>query len=121
MTQSPDKNPFVYVGIASSVVALRKEDGSLAWSTRLRRSTQLVSVLHDGPRVFAIAGGEVSCLDARTGELLWHNELRGYGRSWAVLAGSSQDAAGASAATAAQAASTAAMVAAVTATTASAN
>src|SRR5262245_8903094 len=119
MTARSQPLPFVYVGIASSVVALDKDRGEVAWSTRLRKTTALVSLLVEGGRIDAVASGEISCLDALTGEVLWHNELKGYGRGWAILGGAGQDVQGSAAATAAQAqAAQSAAVATMIATTA---
>jgi outer membrane protein assembly factor BamB len=83
-------SPFVFVGIGSCVVALDKKSGELVWSTKLR-SSSLVSLLHDGPHVFAVSSGEISCLAAATGAILWHNPLKGYGRGFAILAGAASD------------------------------
>lgn len=48
--------------------------GSISATTR-----QDVSVLdHDG-KVFAGCHGHLFCLDARSGEVLWHNKLEGLG------------------------------------------
>lgn len=91
MTQPQSSSPLVFVGIGSCVVALDKQRGSIAWSTRLRVTSTLVTLMHDGPHVFAVAGGEISCLAAATGALLWHNPLRGYGRGFAILAGGASD------------------------------
>ena len=90
MPQQSPPSPFVFVGIASSVVALDKKSGEIAWSTKLRASS-LVSLLHDGPHVFAVSSGEISCLAAATGAVLWHNPLKGYGRGFAILAGATSD------------------------------
>lgn len=79
---------LLFVGIQGNVVALRKSDGSLLWSTALRRGSSFVPLLHEGGYVYAVSGGEVSCLDARSGELVWHNKLEGYGMDSACLAGS---------------------------------
>ena len=79
--------PLVYVGIKGCVVALRKDDGSIAWSVKLRRGASFVPVVQDGSRLYAASGGEVSCLDSATGTVLWHNQLRGFGSGYAALAG----------------------------------
>jgi outer membrane protein assembly factor BamB len=120
MSHTPDSR--VYIGIASSVVALRKDDGSIEWSRKLPRSSSLVALLQEGKHVFAISSGEVSCLDSATGELVWHNPLKGFGRGWALIAGGAGDvSAAAGAAQQAQAAQSAAMVATMTAATSAAH
>jgi len=90
MPQQSPPSPFVFVGIGSSVVALDKQNGSIAWSAKLL-SSSLVSLLHDGPHVFAVSSGEISCFAAATGAILWHNPLRGYGRGFAILAGATSE------------------------------
>jgi len=79
--------PPIHVGIGGHVVALRRDDGEIAWSVKLRRGGSLVSLLLAGPRLFAVSGGELSCLDATTGKILWHNPLKGFGVGYAMLAG----------------------------------
>jgi outer membrane protein assembly factor BamB len=45
-----------------------------------------VSLLAEQNRVFAGTKGEVFCLDAATGKLLWHDGLKGYGFGLVSLA-----------------------------------
>jgi outer membrane protein assembly factor BamB len=78
---------FLFVGIKGYVVALKRDDGEIAWSARLPKGASLVPLVVEDGFVFAVSGGEVSCLDARTGKLVWHNKLKGYGTSYAMLAG----------------------------------
>jgi len=80
-------SPFLFVGIKGSVVALKRDDGEIAWSVRLPKGSSLVPLVVEDGFVFAVSGGEVSCLEARTGKLVWHNKLKGYGTSYAMLAG----------------------------------
>jgi outer membrane protein assembly factor BamB len=90
---------LVFVGIKGSVVALERKTGKLTWSTRLK-GYDFVNVLFDGDRLLASTFGEVFCVDALSGKVLWHNPLRGYGRGLSGLA--TPTAAGASAITAAE-------------------
>lgn len=81
----------VIVGIKGSVLAVRKGDGSIAWQTELKSGLLLggsgfVVVLVDGRRVYAHAHGELFCLDAYSGQILWKNELKGRGYGLATLA-----------------------------------
>ena len=76
---------LIYVGIRGSVVAVRKPGGEIAWSTRLRKGSSLVPILVEGNRLYAVSGGELSCLDASSGKLVWHNPLRGFGMGFAAL------------------------------------
>jgi glucose dehydrogenase len=107
---APAPLPYVYVGIRGSIVALKRDSGEIAWSTPLAKGASLVPLVVEGGLVIGISGGEVSAIDARTGKLVWHNVLKGYGTGFAVLAGS-QDPGGAAAIAAASAAAHAAMIA----------
>jgi outer membrane protein assembly factor BamB len=85
--RKPTKRELLYVGIKGRVVALDHESGEIAWSVELHRGMSFVPVVVAGSRVFASSGGEVTCLDAATGAILWHNPLKGYGVGYAMLAG----------------------------------
>jgi outer membrane protein assembly factor BamB len=78
---------LVFVGIKGSVIALRRDSGETAWSIKLRRGASFVPLVVEGDRVYAISGGEVTCLSASDGKPLWHNEMPGFGRGHAVIAG----------------------------------
>lgn len=78
---------FLYVGIKKSVVALNERDGSEIWRTELRGS-DFVTVLWDGEALVAANSGEVWRLDPQTGAVLWHNQLKGFGRGVVSLASS---------------------------------
>lgn len=77
----------LYVGIRGGVLALKKGDGTVVWSTKMRRGSSFVPIVHEGDRIYASSGGEVCCLDAATGAMLWHNPLKGFGTGYAALAG----------------------------------
>jgi outer membrane protein assembly factor BamB len=77
----------LYVGIKGGVLALRKHDGKVTWFTKLRRGSSFVPIIQEGDRLYAASGGEVTCLDATSGAVLWHNTLKGYGTGYASLAG----------------------------------
>lgn len=68
----------IYVGIKGSVLALDRDSGRILWSTNVKGSS-FVTVVDDGPRVFALSHGETYCLDAGTGTVIWHNPLKGCG------------------------------------------
>ncbi len=78
----------IHIGIHGSVVAVRRDNGEIAWSTKLRKGHGLVPIVLEGERIFAASGGELSCLDAASGRVIWHNTLKGYGMGFAMLAGS---------------------------------
>ena len=56
--------------------------GRLEWLAPLKGS-DFVNVLVDGDRVFATTKGEIFCLEAATGRLLWHDDLPGEG--WGLI------------------------------------
>jgi outer membrane protein assembly factor BamB len=89
MSASSDRPelPLVFVGINGTVIALRKENGEIAWTRRLPSGEAHVPLIVDSLHVFAVSGGEVSCLDAPTGDVVWHTPL-GFGTGHAVLGAS---------------------------------
>ncbi len=76
---------LVYVGIGGCVVALDPQTGNQVWSTRLKGS-EFVNTLLVGDCIYATTRGEIFCLNAQTGEGIWHNRLKGYGTGLATLA-----------------------------------
>jgi outer membrane protein assembly factor BamB len=68
----------IYVGIKGLVLALDSGNGQELWRADLSGSSY-VTIVDDGPRVYALAQGEAYCLDAQTGSILWHNPLKGCG------------------------------------------
>jgi outer membrane protein assembly factor BamB len=98
----------LYVGIKGAVLAVRKHDGAVAWTTKLRRGSSFVPIIQEGDRLYVASGGEVSCLDATTGAVLWHNALKGYGMGYVALAGAGFPTGAAAAEQAARAAAAAA-------------
>jgi outer membrane protein assembly factor BamB len=101
----------IHIGIHGSVVAVRRDNGEIAWSTKLRKGHGLVPIVLEGDRLFAASGGELSCLDAASGRVVWHNPLKGYGMGFAMLSGSQDPGAAAAAIQAAAAAAGAAAAA----------
>jgi hypothetical protein len=76
---------LVFVGIKGSVVALNRATGQQVWATRLK-GMDFVNVVLERGRVLATACGEIFCLDALAGKVLWHNPLKGYGRGLGTIA-----------------------------------
>lgn len=76
---------LVFVGIGKSVVALNRATGEPVWEKRLK-GYDFVNVVLDGGRLFATSAGEISCLDPLTGDVLWHNPLKGFGTGLATIA-----------------------------------
>ena len=76
---------LVFIGIKGSVVALSRVTGQQVWATHLKGSDFVNVVLEDGA-VLASCCGEIFCLDPLTGNALWHNPLKGFGRGLATIA-----------------------------------
>ena len=78
---------LVYIGIKKAVVALDDQTGAEIWRAKLRGS-DFVSVLWDGQALLAANSGEVWRLDPESGNVMWHNPLKGLGRGVVSLASS---------------------------------
>ena len=77
-----DVNNLVFVGLNSRVAALNQDTGTLVWQWRATtpRSGGYVSLLLlDDTRLIVSVNGYTYCLDPRTGEQRWYNELKGFG------------------------------------------
>ena len=74
-------NDLIFLGLKSRVSAVGKNDGLILWSTQLPGSLGegFVTVNCDGKRVFAYTKGQLHCLDLFSGQILWTNELKGFG------------------------------------------
>jgi outer membrane protein assembly factor BamB len=83
---------LVHVGIKGSVVALDRSTGEEVWRRALAGSDFVNVALLDGD-LFASARGELFALDPWTGEIRWHNPLKGLGRGLLTIAGADQTAA----------------------------
>lgn len=105
----------IYLGIGSTVLALRVADGSEVWRQRLATFSGggMTGVALIGGRVYASCAGELTCLDPATGHIHWRNPLKGLGTGFICLAGA-ESAQGMAAAQAASASSSAAVIASTT-------
>ena len=76
-------NDILLLGLKRKVTALSRSDGCQLWCTELPggglASADFISLICDDTRVFAYRGGHLHCLDLLTGDLLWSNDLPGYG------------------------------------------
>lgn len=102
---------LLHIGIGSHVVAVRMDTGEEAWRTKLKSASYL-TIYREGNAVYAGASGQLFCLDASTGEIRWHNKLKGLGTGL-IAFGSSGESSVASAQMASQVATQAAVTAAV--------
>ena len=82
----------LYIGTNGHVAAFDPQDGRQIWRTKLGASLfsatgrQDVCVLAHEGQVFAGCHGHLFCLDAASGEPLWHNELEGLGHNDVTMA-----------------------------------
>jgi outer membrane protein assembly factor BamB len=76
---------LVFIGIKGSVVALNRGTGEQVWVTQLK-GADFVNVVLQHEAVLASRCGEIFCLDPLTGDGLWHNPLKGFGRGVATIA-----------------------------------
>jgi outer membrane protein assembly factor BamB len=79
-----DIDSILFVGLNSRVAALHRNTGEIVWKWRAPRPMRgyVSLLLLDGHRLIASVNGYTYCLDARTGEQYWSNELTGFG--WGV-------------------------------------
>ncbi len=75
----------VYIGIKKFVVCIDKRTGSEIWRTRVKTS-QLITLVVDGPLIIAHARGVLFGLSRRDGKILWQNNLPGLGYGHCVIA-----------------------------------
>ena len=92
MTPRPADRDLVHLGARNTVLALDLATGEEVWRVKLK-SGSFTHVVRVGERVLAANQGEVWCLDARTGNELWHNPLKGLGLGLVSLAGPAGEAA----------------------------
>jgi outer membrane protein assembly factor BamB len=79
-------NKILLLGMKKRVTAVERATGRLLWETKLKGGQgDFVTLLCDGPRIYAACGGHLHCLDFATGEVQWTNELPGYGYGLASL------------------------------------
>lgn len=81
------RTALLFIGIYNSVLALDAHDGVEIWRARVGAGLHaFVNVFWDGEALFASSKGEVFRLDPRTGEILWHNKLKGLGTGFVTFA-----------------------------------
>jgi len=76
---------LVFVGVKGTVVALRKPNGSEVWRAKLGGS-DFVNLVEEDDRIYATTRGQVFCLRATSGEILWNNPLKGMGLGLVTIA-----------------------------------
>ena len=70
---------MVFIGVNARVAALDRETGETIWQWRSPKGGGYVNLLVDRKLLIAAVSGFVYGLEAKTGEQLWFNELKGYG------------------------------------------
>ena len=80
---------LVIIGIKGTVMALYRESGAEVWRTKLK-GYDFTNLTRDGDRVYAAAAGELFCLEAATGAVLWSNPLKGMGYGIVAIATADQ-------------------------------
>jgi outer membrane protein assembly factor BamB len=77
---------ILLLGLKKRVAAIERASGRILWETKLKGGQgDFVTLLCDGPWIYAAAGGHLHCLHFHTGEVLWTNNLPGYGFGLASL------------------------------------
>lgn len=71
----------IFMGLNSRVIALNKDNGQALWDTKLGGvlGDGFITLNSDSRHVFAFCKGQIYCLDALSGAIVWTNELKGYG------------------------------------------
>ena len=75
----------IYAASYETVVALNRSTGSPLWVQRTR-SSKFTTLHFESGRLYVGAAGELYCLNPSSGEILWHNELKGLGRGVLIFA-----------------------------------
>jgi len=69
---------LIFVGLNGYALALHRDTGEIVWSNDQMKSGY-VTMLLDFDRLIVSTNGFIYCLDPLTGNIQWHNPLRGYG------------------------------------------
>lgn len=84
------RQSLIYVGIKQHVLAVDRRNGAIIWKTELpakyRSSGTFVNVVHDAEGLVATCAGELFALDPKSGNLLWHEPLKGLGTGLVTVA-----------------------------------
>lgn len=88
MPRAPES--LVYVGIQHHVLAFDRKTGAEVWRVPLKAkftsTSDFVNVVRDREGLFATCAGEIFALDPSTGEVLWHEPLKGLGTGLVTVA-----------------------------------
>ena len=78
-TSTRTVNDFVFVAFGKHVVGLDRYTGEKIWQWSPPKGAGYISILLDGDRLIVSTNGYIYCLEPFTGQILWHNPLKGYG------------------------------------------
>ena len=70
---------LIFIGMKGCVVALDKSTGQEVWRAKLGGS-DFVNLTMEDAYIYAATSGEVYCLSPVSGEIRWHNPMKGLGR-----------------------------------------
>jgi outer membrane protein assembly factor BamB len=84
------KYSLVYIGLRHDVLAFDRKTGLEVWRVSLgvkyKSTAAFVNVVRDRDGLFATCAGELFALDPVTGEVLWHEPLKGLGTGLVTIA-----------------------------------
>jgi outer membrane protein assembly factor BamB len=69
---------LIFVGLNGRAAALDRETGTIVWCNKKMRGGY-VTLLLDQDRLIVSTNGYLYCLDPLSGEILWHNPMKGFG------------------------------------------
>lgn len=73
----------VLLAYSDELVCLSYAKGELLWRSKVPTGT--MSIVADGDEIFFGSLGEVGCVDANTGAVLWHHPFKGMGQGAVAL------------------------------------
>ncbi|MEM6348474.1 MAG: PQQ-binding-like beta-propeller repeat protein [Bacteroidota bacterium] len=69
---------FLYVGMAGHIIKIDPQSGKEVWRTKIGKSYP-VQFIHHNKQIIATVMGEITAVDAKTGTILWKNEMKKLG------------------------------------------
>ena len=90
-------NDLVYASFNRQVIALDRYSGEVVWSWKAPKSG-FTSVLLDNDRLIVSVNGYMYCLEPLHGDVVWSNELKGFGTGITTLTSAAGSTAGSQAA-----------------------
>ncbi len=69
---------LIFVGLNGYALALNRDTGETVWSNNQMKGGY-VTLLLDFDKLIVSTNGYIYCLDPLTGNIQWHNPLKGFG------------------------------------------